>query len=126
MTLGPVISGSRLTEDEVVRTEELTIWSGPNRIHGSGFQVDQDGSGNVLSPRCIAVVDIDAFKLEIRISMVSSSGIDPVFVGDDLPELGSDLVAALAGLNVDDFSHLEKVFSKTLRSKKVEMDVSLL
>jgi hypothetical protein len=28
-----------------------------------------------------------------------------VFVGDHLPELGSDLVAALASLNVNDFSH---------------------
>jgi hypothetical protein len=28
-----------------------------------------------------------------------------VFVGDDLPELGTDLVAALASLDVDNFSH---------------------
>jgi hypothetical protein len=30
-----------------------------------------------------------------------------VFVGDDFPELGTDLVTALAGLDVDDFSHLK-------------------
>ena len=29
-----------------------------------------------------------------------------MLVTDDLPELGSDLVAALAGLEVDDFSHV--------------------
>jgi hypothetical protein len=28
-----------------------------------------------------------------------------VLVGDDFPELGTDLVTALASLNVDDFSH---------------------
>ena len=28
-----------------------------------------------------------------------------VLVGDDLPELGSDLVAALASLDVDDLAH---------------------
>jgi hypothetical protein len=28
-----------------------------------------------------------------------------VLVGDDFPELGADLVAALASLDVDDFSH---------------------
>ena len=30
-----------------------------------------------------------------------------MLVTDDLPELGSDLVAALAGLQVDDFSHVD-------------------
>ena len=29
-----------------------------------------------------------------------------MLVGDDFPELGSDLVTALAGLDVDDFSHV--------------------
>jgi hypothetical protein len=30
-----------------------------------------------------------------------------VFVGDDLPELGTDLVTALTTLDVNDFSHLK-------------------
>jgi hypothetical protein len=29
-----------------------------------------------------------------------------VFVGDDLPELGTDLVTALTTLDVNDFSHV--------------------
>lgn len=37
--------------------------------------------------------------------MIGASGVDTVFIGDDLPELGSDLVAALSCLNVYDFSH---------------------
>jgi hypothetical protein len=32
-----------------------------------------------------------------------------VLVGDDLPELGTDLVAALAGLDVNDLAHLFSV-----------------
>jgi hypothetical protein len=32
-------------------------------------------------------------------------GVDAVLVGDDLPELGADLVAALAALEVDDLAH---------------------
>ena len=32
-------------------------------------------------------------------------GVDAVLVGDDLPELGADLVAALAALHVDDLTH---------------------
>ena len=37
--------------------------------------------------------------------MVSSCGINAVLIGHDFPELGSDLVAALASLDVDNFSH---------------------
>ena len=36
---------------------------------------------------------------------------------DDLPELGSDLVAALAGLDVDDLSHLGLLVLKSLENK---------
>jgi hypothetical protein len=36
-------------------------------------------------------------------------GIRTVLVGDDLPELGADLVAALAALHVDDLAHCRGV-----------------
>ena len=36
---------------------------------------------------------------------VLTGGVDSMFVGDDFPELGTDLVTALTGLQVDDFSH---------------------
>jgi hypothetical protein len=45
--------------------------------------------------------------LEVGISLVGTSGVNTVFVGDDFPEFGTDLVTALAGLQVDDFSHLD-------------------
>ena len=44
-------------------------------------------------------------QLEIAIAVVAAGGIDTVLVGDDLPELGSDLVTALASLKVDNLSH---------------------
>jgi hypothetical protein len=31
-----------------------------------------------------------------------------MLIGDNLPELGTDLVAALAALHVNDFAHLEE------------------
>jgi hypothetical protein len=48
VTLSPVVTGTRLTEDEVVGTEELAEGTGTDSIHGTGLQVDQDGTGNVL------------------------------------------------------------------------------
>ena len=46
------------------------------------------------------------FKLQIRGTLVPSSGINPVLITNDFPELGTDLVAALSTLNVQDFTHL--------------------
>ena len=38
--------------------------------------------------------------------MVGAGGVNSVFVRNDLPELGTDLIAALTSLDVDDLSHV--------------------
>ena len=35
----------------------------------------------------LIVVDVDSLQLKVRITVVRASGINAVFVGDDLPEL---------------------------------------
>ena len=37
--------------------------------------------------------------------MIGTGRVNTVLVGDDLPELGTDLVAALASLDVNNFAH---------------------
>ena len=44
--------------------------------------------------------------MKIGVTMIGTSWVNTVFVRDDLPELGTDLVTALAGLKVDNFSHV--------------------
>lgn len=51
MTLGPVVAGARLAEGEVVGTEELPEGSGAHGVHSTGFQVDEDGTRDVLVAR---------------------------------------------------------------------------
>jgi hypothetical protein len=41
-----------------------------------------------------------------------------MLIGDHLPELGADLVAALAGLDVDDLAHLDDVTGGALQQPK--------
>ncbi len=96
MAFGPVVSGAGLPEDEVVGPEDLPVRSGPHRVHGSGLEIDKDGPGDVLSSGRFVVVDIDLVQLELRVAVVGSGGVNSVLVLDDLPELGSDRVAALA------------------------------
>ena len=105
MTLGPVVSGSGLTEDEVVRSEKLTEGSSSDGVHSSRLKIHKDSSGNVSSSCSFVVVDVDPLELKIRVSVVGTGGVDSVLVGDDLPEFGTNLVTALTSLDVDYFSH---------------------
>ena len=47
VTLGPVVSGTRLSENEVVWAEDLSEGTGSDWVHSSGFQIDQNGSGHI-------------------------------------------------------------------------------
>ena len=105
MTLGPVVTGTGLSEDEVVWSEELTEWSSSDGVHGSWLKIHEDGSWDVSSTGGFVVVDVDSLELEIRVTVVGTGGVNTVFVGDDFPEFGTDLVTALTTLDVNDFSH---------------------
>jgi hypothetical protein len=39
--------------------------------------------------------------------VIGTGWVNSVFVGDDFPEFGTDLVTALTGLDVNDFSHFK-------------------
>jgi hypothetical protein len=99
-----------LSENEVVWSEKLTEWSSSNWIHGSWFKIHKDSSWNVSSSSGFIEVDVDSFKLKIWISVIGTSGVNSVFVRDDFPEFGSNLVTTLTTLDVNDFSHLKMFF----------------
>jgi hypothetical protein len=106
VSLGPVVTGTGLSENEVVGSEELTEGSGSDGVHGSGLEIHKDGTGNVTASGGLVEVDVDSLKLEVRVSVVGAGGVNSVLVGDDFPELGTDLVTALSSLNVNNFSHV--------------------
>jgi hypothetical protein len=51
VTLRPVVTSTRLAEDEVIGTEELAEGTGADSVHCTGLQVDEDGTGNELVAR---------------------------------------------------------------------------
>ena len=106
MTLGPVVTGTSLSEDEVVWSEELTEWSSSDGVHGSWFEIHEDCSWDVSTSGSFVIVDVDSLELEIRVTVIGTGWVNSVFVGDDLPEFGTDLVTALSSLDMNDFSHL--------------------
>ena len=46
--------------------------------------------------------------LKLGVTVVGSGGVNAMFIGDDLPELGSNLIPAMTGLDVDQLTHSEK------------------
>jgi hypothetical protein len=48
VTLGPVVTGTRLTENKVVGTEELTKGTSADGVHGTGLQVDEDSTRDIF------------------------------------------------------------------------------
>ena len=106
VALGPVVARAGLSEDEVIGPEKLAEGSGSDGVHGSGFEIHEDGSGDVPASSGFIVVDVDSFELEVGVSVVGAGGVDSVLIGDDFPEFGTDLVAALSSLDVDDLSHV--------------------
>lgn len=47
VTLSPVVTSSGLTENEVVGAEETAEGTSTDSVHGTGLQVDKDGTGDV-------------------------------------------------------------------------------
>ena len=87
MSLSPVVSSSGLAKDEVIWSENLSIRSWSYWIHGTRLKIDQYCSGNILSTRCFIIINVNALKLEIRVAIVSSSGVNTVFIGYYFPKL---------------------------------------
>ena len=106
MSLGPVVTGTGLSEDEVIGSEELSEGSSTDGVHGTGLEIHEDGSWNVSTTGSFVVVNVDSLELEIGITVIGTGWVNTVFVGDDLPEFGTDLVTALSSLDMNDFSHL--------------------
>ena len=105
MSLGPVVTGTGLSENEVIGSEELSERSGTDGVHGTGLEIHKDGSGDVTATSGFVIVDVDSLELEVGVSVVRTGGVNSMLVGDNFPELGTDLVTALSSLDVNDFSH---------------------
>merc|ERR1711907_307362 len=77
--LGPVVSGTGLSEHEVVGSEELTERSGSDGVHGTWLKIHEDGSWDVSSSGGLVVVDVDSLKLEVGVTVVGTGWVDSVF-----------------------------------------------
>ena len=108
MALSPVVTGTRLSEDEVVWSEELAEWSSADGVHGTWLKIHKNGSWNVAATSGFVEVDVNSLQLEIGVSVIGTSWVNTVFIRNDFPELGTDLVTTLTTLDMNDFTHCLK------------------
>mmetsp|Transcript_100284 Transcript_100284/g.288094 ORF Transcript_100284/g.288094 Transcript_100284/m.288094 type:complete len:229 (+) Transcript_100284:449-1135(+) len=105
VTLRPVVASARLAEHEVVRAEQLTERPRADAVHGARLEIHEDCTRDIAATGGLVEVDINALQLQIGVSVVGSRRVDSVLVGDDFPKLRTDLVAALASLDVHQLTH---------------------
>ena len=106
VALGPVVSGAGLAEDKVIGAEELAEGSSADGVHGAGLEIHEDRAGHVAAAGSLVVVHVDALELKVGVAVVCAGRVNAVLIGDNLPELGTDLVTALASLDVNEFAHV--------------------
>merc|ERR1719421_2444382 len=106
VTLGPVVTGTSLAEHEVVGAEDLTVWASTDGVHGTGLQIHQHRTRHVAATGGLIHVHVDALQLQVGVTMVGTGRVHTMLVSNHFPELGTNLVAALASLDVYNFSHV--------------------
>mmetsp|Transcript_41418 Transcript_41418/g.86943 ORF Transcript_41418/g.86943 Transcript_41418/m.86943 type:complete len:447 (+) Transcript_41418:339-1679(+) len=105
VSLGPVVPRAGLAEDEVVRSEDAAEGPGADGVHGAGFEVGEDGAGDVAALGGLVEVDVDALELEVAVALVGAVAVDAVLHGHYLPKFRPNLVSTLSCLKMNDFSH---------------------
>ena len=65
VSLCPVVSCPTLSKDKVVRSEDLSIGSRPDTVHGARLQVDKDSPWDVLPAGGLIVVHVDPLQLQV-------------------------------------------------------------
>ena len=108
VTSGEVVGGIFLSGDQLLGVEELSVGSGSDFVDDSGLEIEEDGSGDVLSSSGFGeegvegiITATDGFvrgHLTIRL--------DSVFKTEEFPAGITDLNTSLTNVNGDNLSHV--------------------
>jgi hypothetical protein len=107
VTTGVVVGGIFLTGDQLLRVEQLTVGTSADFIDDSGFEIEEDATGDVLSGT--------GFREEGVEGIISSTDgligghltirLDTVLKAVEFPAGVTDLDTGLTDVNADYFSH---------------------
>lgn len=107
MATGEVVGGVFFAGDELLRVEELAVSAGTDFVDDGGFEIDEDGSGNVLARSGFAEEGVEGIMCnsEGRITRHHAIGLNAMFEAVEFPAGITHLDTGLTDVNADDFSH---------------------
>lgn len=88
-SFGPVVSSTALAENKVVGAEKATEGSRADRVHSTGLEIDEDGTGNVFVGTDLVIVHRNTLELKVVVALVETVTLDTVLVRNNLPEFGT-------------------------------------
>ena len=109
VTTSVVVGGIFLASDELFRVEELTVGSSSDFIYDSGFQVDEDGTGNVLASSSLTEEGVEGIVTSTNglVTWHLTIRLDTVFQAVQLPAGVTNLDTSLTNMDGDTFTHFE-------------------
>jgi len=108
VTSGEVVGGVFLSGDELFGVEELSVGTGSDFVDNGGFQIEEDGSGDVFTGTSFTEEGVE--------SIISSSdglvrwhltvGLDTVFKTEEFPAGVTNLDTTLADMDANTLTHV--------------------
>ena len=105
VTTGVVVGGVFLSGNDLLGVVELGILTGADFVTDGGFQVDKDGTGNVLAGRSLAEKGVEGIVGNAKRSIARhvAIGVDSVLEAVKLPAVVTNLDTGLAEVDRDAF-----------------------
>jgi hypothetical protein len=120
VTTGVVVGSIFLAGDELFGVVQLTVGSGADFVDDSGFQVNEDGAGDVLASTSLGEEGVESVvaTTDGLVGRHLAIWLDAVLQAVKLPASVSGLDTALSDVKRDDFAHFEGLLGG-LKKKKV-------
>ena len=105
---GEVVGSIFLSRDELFGVEELSVGSGSDLIDDGGLEIEEDGSGDVLSGSGLGEEGVEGIitATDSLIRWHLSIRLNSVLEAEEFPTSITDLNTSLTNVNGDDLSHV--------------------
>ena len=107
VTSGEVVGGIFLTRDQLFGMEQLSVSTSSDFINDSGFKINEDGSGDVLSGTSLREEGVESIitTTDGLIRGHLTVRLDTVLKAEEFPAGVTDLATTLTDVDTDSFSH---------------------
>lgn len=106
-----------INKQKLTRMEQLTVGTSTDLVNDSGFQIDHDGTGNVLTRASFTEEGVERVIASVQLFGNMTIRLDTVFKTVEFPTGVTNLDTSLTNVDRNNFSHFYRVFRKLIYSK---------